>query len=100
MTRRLVDILPQAVEDGRQAGEFYLSKSPALEEVFRQEIERAIGLIRAHPETWPRYVLGTRRFILDRFPYSLVYKTDGTYSLIVAIAHAKRRPGYWESRLC
>jgi toxin ParE1/3/4 len=99
MTRRLVDILPQAVEEGRQAREFYLSKSPAVEEAFRQELERAIALIREHPETWPTYVLGTRRFILNRFPYSLVYKTDATHALIVAIAHAKRKPGYWRPRL-
>jgi hypothetical protein len=44
-------------------------------------------------------VLDTRRFILDRFPYSLVYKTDGTDSLILAIAHARRKPGDWEPRL-
>ena len=99
MTRRLVDILPQAVNEGREAGEFYLSKSVAVEEAFRLEIERAIALIRDHPDTWPMYVLGTRRFILNRFPYSLVYKTDGTCSLVVAIAHAKRKPGYWRSRL-
>lgn len=99
MTRRLVDILPQAVAEGREAREFYLSKSVAVEEAFRVEIESAIALIRDHPETWPAYVLGTRRYIPSRFPYSLVYKTDGTYSLIVAIAHAKRKPAYWESRL-
>jgi plasmid stabilization system protein ParE len=99
MTRRLVDILPQAVNEGREAREFYLSKSAAVEDAFRLEIERAIALIRDHPETWPTYVLDTRRFILDRFPYSLVYKTDGTDSLILAIAHARRKPGYWEPRL-
>jgi hypothetical protein len=99
MTRRLVDILPQAVDEGREARAFYLSKSVAVEELFRLEIERAITLIRDHPETWPIYILGTRRFVLPRFPYSLVYKTDGPHSLIVAIAHAKRKPGYWTSRL-
>jgi hypothetical protein len=63
------------------------------------EIERAVAMIRDPPETWPKYVLGTRRFILNLFPYSLVHKTNGTYSLVVAIAHAKRKPGYWQSRL-
>jgi hypothetical protein len=68
MARRLVDILPQAVSEGRAARDFYLSKSVAVEEAFRLEVERAIALIRDHPETWPTYVLGTRRFILNRFP--------------------------------
>lgn len=56
-------------------------------------------LIRETPDTWPRYLHGTRRFILTGFPYSLVYTTDGSYSLIIAIAHAKRAPGYWKVRL-
>jgi hypothetical protein len=25
--------------------------------------------------------------------------SDGEYSLVVAIAHTKRRPGYWKGRL-
>jgi len=99
MTRHIVDILPHAVAEGREGRDHYLSKSAAVEEGFRKEIERAISLIKEHPETWPAYVHGTRRFVLNRFPYSLVYRTDGTYSLIVAVAHAKRRPGYWRSRL-
>jgi len=49
MTRRLVDILPQAAE-GREALDFYLSKSAAVEEAFRQEIEKAIALSGEHPE--------------------------------------------------
>ena len=33
------------------------------------------------------------------FPYRLIYWTDGEYSLVVAIAHAKRRPGYGKDRM-
>jgi hypothetical protein len=87
------------VNEGREAREFYLSKSAAVEDSSRLEIERAITLIRDHPETWPAYVLGTRRSVLNRFPYSLVYTTEGEHSLIVAIAHAKRKPDYWKARL-
>jgi len=48
-------------------------KSAAAEEAFRSELERAVELIREHPETWPTYVHGTRRFVMRRFPYSIVY---------------------------
>lgn len=99
MTRRIVDLLPEAIADARTARDYYLSKSPQVEESFRHELERGIELIREHPETWPRYVHATRRLILKDFPYSLVYTTDGTYSLVVAIAHAKRKPAYWMRRL-
>jgi hypothetical protein len=33
------------------------------------------------------------------FPYRLIYWTEGDYSLVVAIAHSKRRPGYWKGRV-
>ena len=100
MTKRhVVDVLPQAIEEAREARNYYLSKSPAAEEAFRKELEHAVALIRECPETWPSYVHGTRRFVLRRFPFSVVYRTDDTSSLIVAVAHAKRKPGYWMSRL-
>ena len=97
--RRVVDVLPQAIDETREARNYYLTKSAAAEEAFRKELEHAVALIREHPETWPTYVHGTRRFVLHRFPYSLVYRTDGTSSLIIAVAHAKGEPGFWRSRL-
>jgi len=99
MVRRVVDLHPAAIAEGRDAREYYLAKSSRAEEHFRLEVEHAVALIRDHPETWPRYIHGTRRFILRTFPYSIVYNTDGAYTVIVAIAHARRRPGYWKGRL-
>jgi plasmid stabilization system protein ParE len=95
----VVDVLPQAIDEAREARNYYVSKSAAAEEAFRKELEHAVELIREHPDTWPTYVHGTRRFVLHRFPCSLVYRTDGTSSLVVAVAHAKRKPGFWRSRL-
>lgn len=94
-----VDIHPDAIAEGREARRWYRSKSVEAEESFRREIERAIGLIGTTPGTWPRYLAGTRRFILRTFPYSLIYRERGALVLVVAVAHAKRRPGYWRSRL-
>jgi plasmid stabilization system protein ParE len=68
--RHVVDVLPEAVDEAREARDYYLSKSVRVEEAFRREVERAVELIRDHPETWPIYVHGTRRFVLHRFPYS------------------------------
>ena len=85
-TRRVVDVLPQAIDEAREARDYYLSKSAAAEEAFRKELEHAVGLIREHPETWPTYVHGTRRFALHRFPFRPACRTAGTSSLSAAIA--------------
>lgn len=39
-----------------------------------------------------------RRFILQRFPFSIVYLDDPDLVTIIAVAHSKRKPGYWKSR--
>jgi len=36
---------------------------------------------------------------LPRFPYAVVYRDQPERIEIVAVAHAARRPGYWQNRL-
>jgi hypothetical protein len=40
-----------------------------------------------------------RSFVLQRFPFSVVYLDDPDLVIIVAVAHGKRKPGYWKDRL-
>ena len=39
-----------------------------------------------------------RQFLVDRFPYKVVYRERVDDVYIVAIAHSSRRPGYWRNR--
>jgi plasmid stabilization system protein ParE len=40
----------------------------------------------------------TRRVLVSRFPYQLVYRLRPGEVVVVAVAHMKRRPGYWRDR--
>jgi plasmid stabilization system protein ParE len=40
----------------------------------------------------------TRRLLVNRFPYQVVYRLRESEIVIVAVAHLKRRPGYWRHR--
>jgi plasmid stabilization system protein ParE len=51
------------------------------------------------PQRYSSYLHGTQRLVLDKFPYSIVYLDWQDEVFIVAVAHAKRRPGYWKSRI-
>jgi hypothetical protein len=51
-----------------------------------------------HPDRHPVYIEGTRRLLLRRFPFGLVYEVYEGKALILAIAHHRRRPGYWTER--
>jgi hypothetical protein len=36
---------------------------------------------------------------LEEVPFSFVYRVEANRIVIVAVAHGRRRPGYWKSRL-
>lgn len=40
----------------------------------------------------------TRRVLVVRFPYHVVYQLGQDEIVVVAIGHLKRRPGYWQHR--
>jgi toxin ParE1/3/4 len=41
---------------------------------------------------------GTRKFLLRRFPYAVVYRITESAIQVIAVAHGRRRPSYWKSR--
>ena len=98
MIRRIVSLHPEAIAEGREARLWYRVRSQAVEERFRLALKAAIAAIRQAPERWPADEDGFRYHRVAGFPYRLIYWTDGQSSLVVAIAHSKRRPGYWKAR--
>lgn len=62
-----------------------------------RSIELALEEVEAAPHGCPPYLFGTRRFLLRRFPYAVVFDTDPEL-VVLAFAHTKRRPGYWRAR--
>ena len=55
-------------------------------------------MILERPDAWPSYFANTQRVLLRRFPFFLVYRVRDERVEIVAVAHARRRPGYWRRR--
>jgi plasmid stabilization system protein ParE len=90
---------PEARQDFREAISWYRSRSPAVATEFRVTVSDVIRHIVKAPQRWPKYLHGTRRFVLRRFPFSIVYLDDPDAVSIVAVAHSKRKPGYWKARL-
>jgi toxin ParE1/3/4 len=50
------------------------------------------------PKRWPRIYGLFRRYLLHRFPFSAVYIERGDFIEIIAVAHHRRKPGYWIER--
>jgi len=82
------------------AFDWYLQRSPDAALQFDAEVDRALAEIIAAPRRWAEGPHSTRRFLLRRFPFTLIYREQTAGEIqILAIAHTSRKPGYWKQRL-
>jgi hypothetical protein len=89
---------PDADTELVEASLFYESRLAGLGKSFAAEVERTISLVAQFPDAGSLTDIGCRRVLVARFPYSIVYQQNATSIVIIAIAHQRRRPGYWKRR--
>ena len=87
-----------AIADVKSAVAWYQKRSPTAALDFIDELHRAVDTIREAPERWPVGNNNTRRFLLWRFPFAIVYSEQQSVITIWAVAHGSRRPEYWAGR--
>ena len=99
MTRPVRSSEP-ASDEFSEAVRWYEARRPGLGGEFFDEVGAILTRIEANPEIGASISADgqTRRMLVDRFPYQVVYRLKPTEIVIVAIAHVKRRPGYWKNR--
>ena len=90
---------PQAWQELEAADDWYRQHSPEASIRFLSAVYDGPESLARLPQSWPQYLHGTRRFILYRFPFSIIYRDGPTAVSIVALAHHKRRPNYWKGRV-
>lgn len=94
-----VDFHPAAFREYAAAAEWYRERNPDAARRFVAEIESIRSRIASRPDWYAWYDDDFREAVLLHFPFSVVFRTDTHgVSLIVAVAHASREPGYWEAR--
>jgi plasmid stabilization system protein ParE len=99
MKRKRLRIESQAQEEINEAFEWYFKRSPEAADGFLTEIGASLAQIVSHPQLYPIYTKNTRRRVLAGFPYSVIFQEKADTILVVAVAHAKRRAGYWRGRV-
>lgn len=95
---RELEYLDEAVVDAEGAARWYAERSPTAAARFSAELDQAEAAILERPEAWPTRGDGSRHYLLRRFPFSVIFRVEQSRVLIVAVAHARRRPGYWKNR--
>ena len=77
---------------------WYAERNISAARRFRDNLLAGFSGAAACPQRYPVYLHGTRRVVLRRFPYFIVFFDWQDEIYVVAVAHAKRRPGYWKRR--
>ncbi|MBI2089561.1 MAG: type II toxin-antitoxin system RelE/ParE family toxin [Deltaproteobacteria bacterium] len=98
MARPRVETHPDAISEARAAYLWYAERNPTAGGGFMAALDQAVSQILESPDRWTRHLHGTRKYLLRRFPYSVIYRVTANAVQIVAVAHGRRRPGYWKRR--
>lgn len=77
---------------------YYANEAPVLGRRFREAVHSALERIKLFPEAYSPLSRRTRRCLVSRFPYGIIYRYRENEIMVVAVAHLHRRPEYWASR--
>ena len=99
-----LELHPEARAELRSAALWYDERRTGLGDEFIAEVSATLDRIGNAPESylaWP----GTRavdplirKATVQRFPYLIAFEKHEQHLLVLAVAHAKRRPLYWLTR--
>jgi len=81
------------------AFDWYLARDERVASRFLDEVTHAIEMITQSPQRWPVSEANVRKFVLRRFPFLIIYRDRPSMIQILAIAHGRRRAGYWKGRI-
>ena len=81
------------------AVEYYEDSRSGLGLEFAKEIYAAITRVIQFPDAWSPMSKNTRRCLVSRFPFGIIYQAKSGYVRIIAIADLRRRPNCWRNRV-
>ncbi|MBT3259783.1 MAG: type II toxin-antitoxin system RelE/ParE family toxin [Deltaproteobacteria bacterium] len=82
-----------------RAIEYYEDARPGLGLEFAQEVYVAITCVIQFPDAWSPMSKNTRRCLVSRFPFGIIYQVKSDYVRIIAVADLRRRPNFWRDRV-
>jgi plasmid stabilization system protein ParE len=85
--------------DLRRATRWYEEQRPGLGRELVAQVDSVLDRITDNPHQWQVIYRGVRRAIVQRFPYGVFYRIDGTDIIVFTIVHLHRDPSSWQQRV-
>lgn len=94
-----VIVRPEAEDDLKEAFSWYEDKRAGLGYDFLLHVDAGINFINRNPEIHPIEYKGTRKHLIKRFPYKIIYLVEKEKIIILAVIHGKRSPDLLKKRI-
>ena len=78
---------------------YYEDCEPGLGIELAEEVYSAIRRVSEYPEAWSPMSPNTRRCLVNRFPFGVIFQIKAGILRIIAVANLHRRPDYWKDRI-
>jgi len=93
-----VTIERAAKGDLEEAADHYELERPGLGQDFLAEFEAVLERIKQLPHAAYKTSFGNRQVPFRRFPFNVIFFVEGDVVRVMAVAHRRRRPGFWQGR--
>ena len=94
-----VIVRPDAEDDLKEAYSWYEDKRTGLGYDFLLQVDAGLNLIARNPNIHPIEYKETRKHLVKRFPYKIIYLVEGKKIVILAVIHGKRSPDLIKKRI-
>jgi plasmid stabilization system protein ParE len=92
-------VRPEAEDDLKDAFSWYEDKRTGLGYDFLLQVDAGINFIVRNPEIYPIEYKSTRKHLIKRFPFKIIYLVEDEKIIVLAVIHGKRRPDLTRKRI-
>ena len=89
----------EARSDIADAAAWYRDQAPEIVPEFRAAFREIVHRIGTNPSQFPSSPYKTRRALLRRFPYLVIFRERERTIYVVAVFHTSRDPRMWQNRI-
>lgn len=93
-----IDFHSAAIADIEESRDWYAQHSLIAVRGFELALSDALSRISFDPQSFSTVDARHRTCSLFRYPFQLIFESTTDRILVIAVAHAKRMPGYWSER--
>ncbi|HZR45920.1 MAG TPA: type II toxin-antitoxin system RelE/ParE family toxin [Candidatus Manganitrophaceae bacterium] len=87
-----VIIRPEAENDLAEAFSWYEEQRRGLGHDFLLQVDAGLRFLERNPESHPPEYQETRKHLIKKFPYKIIYLVKDGKIIVLAFFHAKRNP--------